>query len=263
MYPVWSFLWVLISKFTTLGSTPNVRKMFLCYDLCMNDIQNEQPVELDWLDSEMVARLEPEAREWLAEASQYFPDPPYVETIHWFGSKSRLILRSSGVGGYSYAPGEISLAWDSEYGGKLEDQMLNLKDTVFHEYYHQVQGYVGMGGSLGDLGPLQIAVYEGAATVFARDKTGVNDTFADYSEFDEDTITTVVKELSIIRAEDDWELDQWRFNHPKYGRHVLYKLGVLFVDRYLQGHSELRIEDLAYLSPSQVIKLSENQNLPR
>jgi hypothetical protein len=215
---------------------------------------NKQPQELDWLDEEISAQLEPQAREWIAEASQSFPSPPSVHTIHWFGSKSQLILRSSGVGGYSYAPGEISLAWDPDYNGEADQQMLNLKNTVFHEYYHQVQGYVGTGGTLGDLNPLQVAVYEGAATVFARDETGVNDTFADYSDFDEDAITKIVQELSNISAEDDWDLDKWRFNHPEYGKHVLYKLGVLFVDRYLEGYPELKIEDLARLSAEDILR---------
>lgn len=156
-------------------------------------------------------------------------------------------MASSGVGGFSYAPGEISLAWNEDFRGDKNKQMDYLKDTVFHEYYHQVQGYVGTGGDLSDLSPLQVAVYEGTATVFARDKSGacVADTFADYNEWSMDEITKIAQELSTISARDDWDWDKWKFNHPKYGRHVLYKLGTYLVDQYLDVHTELSIEGVA------------------
>jgi hypothetical protein len=217
-------------------------------------IDNEQPQELDWLDAEQAARLEPQAREWLDEVSQYFPDPPVVQTIHWFGGKSSLITQESGVGGFSYAPGEVSLAWDTGYQGTKEQQLLNLKDAVFHEFYHQVQGYVGTGGSLGDLSPLQVAVYEGAATVFARDKTGVADAWTDYSDLSGDDINKIRDELTQIGASDDWDWNAWKFNHPKYGKYVLYKLGVYFVEQYLEDHPDIQIEDMARLLPEDILQ---------
>jgi hypothetical protein len=160
-----------------------------------NDI--DQPPELDWLDSAIITRLEPQVREWIAEAGQYFPDPPTVHTIHWFGGRSSLITKSSGVGGFSYAPGEISLAWNEDYQSDKDKQIEFFKDTVFHEFYHQVQGYVGVGGQLGDLSPLQVAVYEGAASVFARDKTGIADTFVDYSDLTQITLMQLHKSLVV------------------------------------------------------------------
>lgn len=160
------------------------------------------------------------------------------------------LINETGAGGFAHSRDSVVLAFDPSYSDK-HAQMENLKGSYFHEAYHTVQGFVGDDDQ--KISAIHNAVYEGAATVFERERAGSNPPWADYSIFEEPM--EVVSEVADLPMDYDWE--QWKFYHPdRNERWILYRLGVYIVDRALSLNPELKIEDLAHREPADILELS-------
>lgn len=160
------------------------------------------------------------------------------------------LIHETGAGGFAHSRDSIALAFDPSYPDK-EVQMENLKGSYFHEAYHTVQGFVGDDDR--KISAIHNAIYEGAATVFERERAGSSPPWADYSVF-EDPLK-VVSEVAELPMDYDWE--QWKFYHPeKNERWILYRLGVYIVERALALSPELKIEDLAQREPADILEIS-------
>lgn len=71
------------------------------------------------------------------------------------------IIPESGVGGFAYNHGIITVSIDPNFKDK-EKQLKDIRPTIFHESFHISQNYTGKSGPFS---AIENAIYEGMATV--------------------------------------------------------------------------------------------------
>lgn len=195
--------------------------------------------------------FEPLIAESLNEVRKLLPTLPANIQIYFsdYG-----ILDDTGIGGYAYSSQIITISLDPNFGDK-EKQKANIRPTVFHEAFHLIQKFTGKDGKFS---ATENAIYEGMATVFEREYTGVFEPYGDYRQISEEKLKQWAQELNKLSAEvfaDEKVYTKWKFYHPELQeRWITYRTGTYLVDQVLKKH-DLNILDLKTKKASEVLSL--------
>lgn len=192
---------------------------------------------------------------YAAEARALLPGlPGGVVTRLDLDPTSRLLIPNHGVGGLAAAPDRILLAFDSTAEVERGEHLRRLRGAVFHESFHVAHGFVASRFRGRTPSALHSAVYEGAATVFERDRAGSDPPWGMY--FDDETMTRWAAELAALPLEYDER--RWKFwDDERKQSWIVYRTGTYLVDRALAHHPALAIEELAPLGPDEILALAE------
>jgi uncharacterized protein YjaZ len=153
-----------------------------------------------------------------------------------------------GCGGYAYSAIIMTIAYDFDFADKNLQQK-SLRDTVFHESYHIAQGYHG---EMGEISPIEVAVYEGAAMVFERE---IAKSKAEYGSYDEQKVKDWYKILKTLPNDYDWYA--WKvYDEVDQEYYKSYKTGTYIVDQAIKksGKSILELNDL---NAKEILALAE------
>lgn len=166
------------------------------------------------------------------------------------------ILEETGIGGYAYSSDIITISLDPNFDD-IEKQKAGIRPTVFHETFHLCQKFTGEDGPFS---AIENAIYEGMATVFEREHTGVVEPYGDYSLTPEKKLKQWVKELGKLTAEnfaDEKVYSKWKFYHPEsQERWITYRTGTWLVDQVLKKQ-DLTILDLKTKKANEVLSWYE------
>ena len=206
---------------------------------------------LDRQQHEVSPNLELELRtkisEWLPELSQILPEVPLDAEILF---DNNWLIPDTGTGGFAMEPKKIALAFNPEFTGDKEEQMVNFKGSLFHEMYHLVQGFVGNDESLNGISALENAIYEGAATKFEVLRAGTNPGWSQYPEEIEDWVREIAK------VGNEYDYGKWKFYDPETNRRwILYRSGCYIVDQAILKSGKA-IEELAKTPPMEIFEMS-------
>ena len=160
------------------------------------------------------------------------------------------LIADTGTGGFALELKHLTLAFNPDFSGDKTEQMRNFKGSLFHEFYHLVQGFVGSDNELHGITALENAIYEGAATKFEVLKAGTNPGWSQYPEEIEDW----VREISALGNSFDY--NKWKFYDPETKRRwIMYRSGCYVVDQAMLKSGE-SIENLAKIPPMDIFKMS-------
>ncbi|MBC7564952.1 hypothetical protein H7100_01830 [Candidatus Saccharibacteria bacterium] len=186
------------------------------------------------------------------EVRQYLKHIPEKLDIY-FGDKS-IIIPETGVGGFAYSHGIMTLAIDEDFPDKKK-QNAELRATVFHESFHISQHFTGEEGFQT---ALNSAIYEGCATVFERAYAGTRAIHGDYSAHSDEQLESWLIELKAVGSsyfEQKGVWEKWAFyNEDLDQRWIVYKTGTWLIDRILQK-TGLDILDLQDKTAEQILAL--------
>jgi hypothetical protein len=187
------------------------------------------------------------------ELRKILPTAP-LEVEFEIDFSGKYLIKEDGVGGFAATARKIIISYDPDFPDKKK-QIKNLRSTVFHEGFHLAQGYYGEKFNQDNpLSALDEAIYEGAATVFERERTHNNPPWGKY--LDEPTMLKWIAELSKLPLRYDWR--KWKFYNPETKeRWIMYKTGTFITDRALKFNIELKIEDLATKTPAEIRLLAK------
>lgn len=164
-------------------------------------------------------------------------------------------IPETGESGFTQNTNTFVVAIDSEYPDK-EKQRGHLREMVFHESLHAVQGYTG---ETGPFTPIDSAIYEGMAMAFGREMTGASPMYGDYSETEPYKLEAWFTEMKAITAEE-YAADggalwaRWAFYDEVSGeRWRLYKVGAWLLDRY-QAVTKKTATELVDVTPKDVLQ---------
>lgn len=203
------------------------------------------------LDRYFVDKLMPCIRKWNGEVRDLLPALPDDINVHWF-SGGPLLINNIGVGGFAYDQDSITLVYDPDFSDK-EKQLQHLKGMYYHESFHLVQGYVGSADHSA-LPLIGNAIYEGAATVFERERAGTDPSYGQYP--DVDIVNEWIQEIKTLPLDYDWKARN-RFRSEKKQAHILYKAGTYIVDEALNNSPDLTIESLATMGWEEILERSK------
>lgn len=158
------------------------------------------------------------------------------------------ILPQYGCGGFAYSSEIMTIGYDTEFDDK-ELQSKALRSTVFHESYHLAQGYHSQ---MGDITPIEEAVYEGAATVFERDFTGAEIPFGHYEGEAVQQWKSQIVTLPISYDRNKWKF----FDDGDQASWKLYKVGTYITDQVIINTGKT-VLDLNKLSAKEILMLSD------
>ncbi len=212
---------------------------------------SEQPPRPS-IDPELVAKLKSQAESYIPEVRQLLPQLPEDLRV---SINNKVLIKSTGTGGYPVAEDEIAVAFDPDFDGDKEQQQVNFRGSVFHEAYHVAQGFVGEDSRFKGSPFIENAILEGAATKFEMIRAG---TKPGWSEYPEDEIDEWFNEVLGMEYTPDGETwGRIKFYDPETKRRwVLYRVGCYVIDNALTN-SDLEIEDLVNMEPKEILKLSK------
>ncbi len=188
--------------------------------------------------------------EWYDEVHQLLPSLPVIGVDF----DNTFLIDGVGVCGFASKADKITLAFDPDFPDK-DQQRRDLKGSYFHECFHLVQGYTGdnIHMDVSVLPALESGIYEGAATVFERNKGGSEPSWGKYP--DAETMSVWIEEVKKLPPNYDWQ--QWKWFNQEFGEaNMLYRVGTYIVDEALKHNSKLAIEDLASMKAKDVLRLS-------
>lgn len=164
-------------------------------------------------------------------------------------------IPETGESGYTQNPHTFIVAIDTDYPDK-EKQQQHLRETVFHEALHAVQGYTG---ETGPFSGIESAIYEGMAMAFGREMTGASPLYGDYSTTSPEKLREWFDELKAMTTEqfganDAEQWRRWAFYDDESGeRWRLYKVGAWLLDEYLAETKKTAL-DLIKVTPKDVLE---------
>lgn len=206
---------------------------------------------INYHNEEYEKPLESDIERYYDEVRNLLPELPSSVKVY-FGDYG--LVPELGVGGFAYTKDIMSLSLDSNFSSR-EDLGNNLRSTVFHESFHQYQGFTGDGPPRSGI---ENAIYEGMATVFENTFTNSIQPYGDYSGCDEDSLSRWKNELDKLSPEDFQNENiyrKWKFYHNDYGeRWIAYKTGVWIVDNVMSKY-DLKILDLRDKTAAEVLEL--------
>lgn len=166
------------------------------------------------------------------------------------------------VDGHAHAHDIVTLIMNRKSEFTHDEYKMRLRETLFHELFHVRQNFTYED----DPQPaLYAAIYEGCATVFAREYTDARPPHGDYSVESEAQLNAWKEEMSTIPASEYFDADsgawqKWAFIDPETGeRWRVYKVGTWIVDKVIE-HRGIDIVDLRDVTPKQVIEWFEVAN---
>lgn len=206
-----------------------------------------QPV----LDTEHITNLENHLASWAEELHELLPEIPQGLTIEW---NNRWLIPETGTGGATLTKHKIELAFDPTYDGDKEDQIVDLKGSHFHEAFHTVQGWTFEDTAGKEISAIDSAIYEGAATVFERDRANAKPLWG--QKGDDETMLKWLEEVRNLPKGYDYR--KYKFFDPDTGRRwILYRVGTFIIDQALGNNPDIAIEDLAAKSLDEILALAK------
>ncbi|MEI2713606.1 MAG: hypothetical protein V9G04_10025 [Nocardioides sp.] len=187
-------------------------------------------------------------------ARELLPEIPADITVEF---KDRPEQSGVGVSGYPRTVGVVVLAWDTEFPDPLA-QLSSLRTEVLHQAYHWSQGYTFESPTVTAQTALDIAVYEGAATAFAREHSTTTPLWSDYDPLAVSTLQSWRNELETVpvvlyaSTRELWRQwagpqadpnDSWR----------THRVGTWIVDQYM-ARSGTSPVDLRHLPPNEILE---------
>jgi hypothetical protein len=193
-------------------------------------------------------------RGWSREARELLPGlGEGVRVRLELDPSSRLLIPDHGVGGFAATPELIVVAFDPTAGVERAEHLRRLRGAVYHESFHVANGFVASAFRGRELSALHNAAYEGAATVFERDRAGSKPPWGVY--FDDETMSGWAAELAALPL--DYEEFRWKFwDEERKQSWIVYRVGTYLVDRALRRNPDVAIEDLAARAPADVLSLA-------
>lgn len=201
-----------------------------------------------------IAELDELVCGYLAEARVLLPALGPLAVHVEVDPASRLLIPEHGVGGVTASADLIVVGVDPTAEVERGVLLRRLRGAVFHECFHIVHLFVP--GRFRDRTPtaLETAVYEGAATVFERDRAGSEPPWGVY--YREATMLGWAAELAALPP--GYDEQRWKYwDAERKQSWIVYRVGTFLVDRALARHPELAIEDLAARSPDEILALAE------
>ena len=188
-----------------------------------------------------------------ALARKLMPEIPKDVTIEF---EDRRDDSGVGVSGYPRAVGVTVLAWDPFQSDKAM-QLMALKSEVLHHCYHWCQGYTFESPTAAPETALEAAVYEGAATAFARDYTLAEPLWSDYSPLPPATLQAWREELdrtpvAVYAATPELWRSWVSLQEEPDESWRLHRVGTWIVDEYLRLTDESVI-DLRHRNPKEIL----------
>jgi hypothetical protein len=189
-----------------------------------------------------------------AEVRALLPTLPLGLEVELVGASSGLVIPGLGIGGFAVSRAKVVVAFDPDFDGDRQEQLERLRAAVFHECFHAAHGFTGADIRLEALQPLHDAACEGAATVFERERAGSDPQWGRY--LDETTMLAWVDELAALSV--PYDVRGWKYWHAPTGRQwIVYRTGAFLVDRALARHTDVVVEQLASLTPDEILELTE------
>ncbi len=150
------------------------------------------------------------------------------------------------------------LAWDEGFPDKRA-QLVSLRTEVLHQAFHWCQGYTYESAAVTPETALEVAVYEGAASVFAREHSEARPLWIKYEPLDDSVLRGWCEELrSMPAATYAATPELWRtWSGPQADPDQSwrsYRVGTWLVDQYLQRTGKSVI-DLLDVPAKDVLKL--------
>jgi len=198
------------------------------------------------VQSELMSRIET----WYKELKDILSALPEDLKIYWFAQDDPGIMKDFGVGGYAYSPQIMSLGFTLDFEDK-EDQLKQLKSTVYHEGLHIAQNYTGTGETT----PLiECMIYEGLATIFEREVLGNHQPYGEYP--DDKTVRQWIDDISDVKT--PWgfaDYAKWGFEDPESGeKWRLYKAGTWLIDQILKN-TDTTVMNMTKMTANQILEL--------
>lgn len=155
------------------------------------------------------------------------------------------LIPETGDSGHTHNSELIELAFDPtrEEAG-LQTILNNVRPTVFHEMNHAARWH----SKVHDETFLGWCVFEGLATAFERDYSGVNPLWSEYPDDVRDWVT------EIIEAGDIIDFASYMYRHDDGRRWIGYKVGTYIVDQ-AKERSGKSIPELTQLDYHEILSL--------
>lgn len=191
---------------------------------------------------------------WQGEVKQLLPTLP--DQIN-YEFEENTDGKGYGTTGVTLTPDRIRFGIDTSADIDHQELIREFKGTFYHENFHVARGY-NMETTKG-LSLLEHAIEEGFATKFEMIHVGTKPGYGVYEAFyTRDEMVEMFKEVSNLTDEDNKDWEKWKFYHPEKDRKwILYRVGVFVADEVLTNNPDLKIEDLATLSSSEILSLSK------
>ena len=203
------------------------------------------------IDSELVKSLEAHIDTWRNELYELLPGVSEDLEIDW---DNRWLISNTGTGGATLTKHRIALSFDPKFEGDKAEQIADLKGSYYHEAFHTVQGWTFEDTKGKEISAIEEAIYEGAATVFERERAGTEPLWGAVD--DEDTMHKWLDEIR--RLPLDYDSRKYKFYDPDTGRRwILYRVGTYIVYRTLRNNPELRVENIATKGPHEILSLAK------
>ncbi len=196
-------------------------------------------------DEQAEEKLLAELQQYYDEVREILPTLPKNLQIYF---DDFCMVPEFGCGGYAYSPIIVTIAYDLNFKDK-EFQQKCLRSTFFHECYHISQGY---NGEMGEISPIEVAVYEGAATIFERE---VAKSKAEYGKYDETKVKEWYDKLKLLPNKYDWY--SWKVydeHDNEYSKS--YRTGAYVVDQAIKKSGKSIIE-LNALDAKEILVLAD------
>jgi len=203
------------------------------------------------IEPELMQTLEEHIESWKPELYSLLPGLSEEIEIQWDNSWG---IKEAGTGGACLTRNEIAMAFDPDFEGDKDEQLINLKGTYFHEAVHTMQGWTfGEDALYKNPSAIEGAVCEGVATVFEKQRAHTAPLWGESD--DEETLQQWLEELKQLPP--DFDHDKYYFYDPDTDRRwIIYKVGTYIAEKALSNNPELQIEDLVTRKPSEILVLS-------
>ncbi|MCA9349038.1 hypothetical protein KC878_02720 [Candidatus Saccharibacteria bacterium] len=205
------------------------------------------------VDKSITEPLEPLVKGWVDQVRAELPGIPDTVTWEWDNNQ---LMEDYGCGGATVTPSLLHLSFAPEFADKAL-QMQALEATIKHEMFHIAQGWAMFESKYTNATDMvSQAIMEGAACVYERETTGRP---VDYAMplvgENPDAMFAMLQTLPKELSWDDWR--KYKFYDPESGRKwIVYKAGVWFIDQVLAKNPNLKIQDLAHMTPQEILALT-------
>ena len=205
------------------------------------------------LAPEKEAQLRELLPQWESEVRVLLSELPKQIAVQF---NNNWLIDITGTGGYAHSQNNIDLAFDPSFDGDKIKQLNDLRGSYYHECYHLVQHFTGdeFDDAATPLPAIDNAIYEGAATRFEAIRAGTSPPWGEYES--RDVMLGWLEQIKQLPYDYDW--NKWKFYDEATGnRWIMYRTGSFIIDQALENNSDIKIEDLATLSPKKILQLAK------
>jgi uncharacterized protein YjaZ len=186
------------------------------------------PASVRTLTAELLADIEPVVREQL---------PMLAGHLNLSVYPGRRVIPETGHGGFTPTKDWIQMTVDPADPRGVESILrAQMRSCFAHEAHHAAR-YVAGGPNVFDHRVVSVAVFEGLATVFESEVTGI---IPPWGTYDETLIDDWLDEL--VALPPDLDSRPWRFAHPDGRRWVAYRAGSRLVQRAVAATGQTAAE---------------------